>query len=131
MLIGARIATGWRTGLAVIIILALGACTLTSDARRPNLLGITAGDAQTAPAGTELEVPLGVIVLDQFSVAVENITVTWAITSGGGSLSAASTTTDASGVTSVTYIAGPTAGDATITATVPQIGTVTFKETIT
>jgi hypothetical protein len=131
MLIRARIATVRRTAVAFVSILALGACKLTSDAPRPQLLGITAGDAQMAPAGTELQVPLGVIVLDQFSVGVVDVGVTWAITSGGGSLSATSTTTNASGVTSVTYTAGPTPGMATITATVPQIGTLTFKETIT
>src|SRR5512132_1697049 len=115
----------------IAAILVVGACKLTSDARRPDTLGIVGGDGQTAAAGTPLPSPLGVIVVDQYGFAMPDVTVTWAITSGGGSLSAAATTTDASGLTSVTYTAGPTPGAATITATVIGIGTLMFNATIT
>lgn len=125
-------ATGRRKGLAAVIgILALGACRLSTDAPKAHVLAIVAGDAQTAPAGTVLPVPLGVIVIDQYGFVVENVTVTWEITLGGGSLSASSTKTDSNGVTSVSYTAGPTAGTATITATVTEIGTLSFTATIT
>jgi hypothetical protein len=112
-------------------ILVVGACKLTSDAPSPRTLGIVAGDKQTTAAGTPLPSPLGVIVIDQYGFAVANVTVTWAITSGGGTLSAATTTTDASGLTSVSYTAGSTPGTATITATVVGIGTLAFTATIT
>lgn len=117
------------TALAGMLV--VGACKLTTDASRPSTLGIVSGDGQTTAAGTPLPSPLGVIVIDQYGFVVPNVTVTWAITSGGGSLSAASTTTDSNGLTSVTYTAGPTPGTATITATVSSIGTLPFTETIT
>ena len=70
-------------------------------------------------------------MIDQYGLVMANISVAWAITSGGGSLSAALTTMDANGVASVAYTAGPNPGTATITATVSSIGTLTFTETIT
>jgi hypothetical protein len=128
----ARIAFGWRRNVAVAIsILALGGCRLTTDAPTPHTFAIISGDSQSATAGTALPQPLIVIVLDQYGGSVANVTVTWAIASGGGGLSSPSTTTDANGVTSVTYTTGPTPGSATITATVAGIGTLTFPETIT
>jgi len=117
------------TGIAGL--LTLGACKLTSDRPKPFTLGIVSGDPQSTPAGTTPPSPLGVIVLDQYGFAAAGVTVTWAITAGGGSLSAQSTTTDVAGLTSVTYTAGPTPGPATITATVTSIGTLTFHVTIT
>jgi adhesin/invasin len=114
-----------------ISILALAGCTLTTDAARPSILGYISGDVQTAAAGTALAEPLTVIVIDQYGSALSNVTVSWAIVSGGGSLSAASTPSDLNGVAQVTYTAGPTAGSATITATVAGVGTLTFTATIT
>jgi len=74
---------------------------------------------------------LSVVVIDQYGAAMPNVTVTWAITAGAGSLSATSTTTNANGTASVANTAGPAAGGATITAAVAGIGTVAFTETIT
>lgn len=112
-------------------LLALVGCSLATDPSRPQILAITGGDMQSAIVGTPLPAPLTVVVIDQNDIAVPTITVTWAITSGGGTLSATTTQTDDNGVASVTYTAGPTAGSAAITATVSGIGTVGFAETIT
>lgn len=120
-----------RKLMVLMGILSLAACTLTTDAPRPQVLAITGGENQETPANTPLPNPLGVIVIDQYGFAMTGITVTWAITSGGGMLSATSTQTDENGSASATYTAGPTAGTATITATVAGIGTLTFTETIT
>jgi len=92
---------------------------------------MVSGNQQTAAAGTQLTDPLSVVVIDQYNFVMANITVTWAITAGGGSLSALTTVTDENGVASVTYTAGPTPGPASITATVSSLGTLTFTETIT
>ena len=120
-----------RKLVGVIGILSLVACTLNTDAPTPQILGITGGDAQTTAAGTPLPNPLTVIVIDQFGNAMSNVTVTWAIASGDGSLSATTTVTGQDGTSSVTYTAGPTPGTAKITATVAGIGSLTFTETIT
>ena len=98
------------------------ACSLSTDAPVAQTAAINEGDGQTAPAGTAFPTPLSVIV--------ENIQVVWAIRVGGGSLSATDTRTNAQGISSVTYTAGPTAGIATITATIAGIGTLNFSETI-
>jgi len=132
MMIRARSAFNLRKSVAAVIsILALGGCRLTTDAPKPRTLGIISGDHQSAMTGSALPEPLTVIVINQYGGPSENVTVTWAIASGGGNLSAASTTTDANGVTSVTYTTGQTPGSATITATVAGIGTLTFAVTIT
>lgn len=116
---------------AAIAIVALAACKLSTDNPISLTLGALKGDNQTAPAGTVFPDSLSVIVLDQYGFSTEGVTVAWAITSGGGSLSADTTTTDVNGISSVTYTAGLTPGRATITATVVGIGFLTFAETIT
>jgi hypothetical protein len=115
---------------ALVGMLALVGCSVSTAPPTPHVLGIIAGDAQTGtPAGTDVPAPLSVIVIDQYGFASPNVTVTWAVTSGGGSVSAASTQTDDNGTASVVFTAGPVAGSATINATVTSIGTVTFHET--
>ena len=123
----------WMKTLTILSVLVLSACRLStdSDAPRPYILGMVSGNQQTAAAGTQLTDPLSVVVIDQYNFVMANITVTWAITAGGGSLSALTTVTDENGVASVTYTAGPTPGPASITATVSSLGTLTFTETIT
>jgi len=132
MITRARIATARLKCLAAAVsIFALSGCRLSSDNPSSLTLGVLGGDEQTAAAGSVFPEPLRVIVVDQFGFSTEGVTIAWAITSGGGSLDATSTRSDADGTSSVTYTAGPTAGRATITATVIGIGTVTFGETIT
>ena len=119
----------------------LSACTLSTDtdAPRPYILSMVSGNDLEVAAGAELSEALAVVVIDQYNFVMHDITVTWAITEGGGTLTASggasgttlSTLTDENGVSSVSYTAGPTAGDATITATVSGLGTLTFSETIT
>jgi hypothetical protein len=100
---------------------------------------MVSGNDLPVAAGAELSEALAVVVIDQYGLAMRDITVAWAITSGGGSLTAAggasgttlSTPTNENGNASVSYTAGPTAGFATITATVSGLGTLTFTETIT
>lgn len=57
------------------------------------------------------------------------IAVTFAVTNGGGSVSSASATTDASGVATVTWTLGTVAGQNQLTATAGTLGTITFTAT--
>jgi hypothetical protein len=116
---------------AAIVIVVLAACKLSTDNPVSLTLGALKGDTQTAAAGTVFPDSLSVIVLDQYGFSTEGTTITWAITSGGGSLSATSTVTDANGITSVAYTAGLSPGPARITATLAGVGFLTFAETIT
>jgi hypothetical protein len=111
--------------------MALGACTVSTDKPAPRIAAIQAGSGQSAPAGTQFPVPLGVIVLDQYDFASANVQVTWTITAGGGSLSGTTTKTNEAGIATTMYTAGATPGTATITADIAGVGQLTFTETIT
>ena len=87
------------------------------------------GNGQTGNVGTALTLPFGARVLDAFSNAVPGVTVTWAVTAGGGTLSAATGTTDANGRASSTLTIGST-GTNTVTATAAGVATpATFNAT--
>jgi len=132
MRLPARITTArFKLLSAAIVIVVLAACKLSTDNPVSLTLGALKGDNQTAAAGTVFPDSLSVIVLDQYGFSTEGTTIAWAITSGGGSLSETSTTTDANGITSVVYTAGDSPGHATITATLTGVGFLTFTETIT
>jgi PKD repeat protein len=89
------------------------------------------GDGQVAAVGSTLA-PLVVQVTDGFDNPIEGVQVDWSVT-GGGSISAASTLTDASGLTSVERTLGPTAGPQTTIATAGDLvgSPVTFTHTAT
>jgi hypothetical protein len=90
---------------------------------------ITSGNNQTIGVGAAAN-PLTVTVLDQDDDPMAGVSVTWAVTAGDGTLTSATSTTNASGVATMTFTAGQTAGPATITATVAGLAPVTFGVTI-
>lgn len=95
-------------------------------------IAIVSGSAQSAQAGQALAAPLVVQVTDASSRPVANALVTFAIKSGGGTLSQALDTTDASGYASAGWIVGTTSGPAQIEASAQFVGTpVRFDATIT
>jgi adhesin/invasin len=64
-----------------------------------------------------------VLVTDQDGKPMANVTVTFAVASGGGSVTGASATTNADGVAMVgSWTLGPTAGANTLTATAAGSG---------
>jgi hypothetical protein len=77
----------------------------------------TGGDGQTAAVLTPLATPLSVKVVDVNGDGVAGARITWAVTAGGGSLSASATTTRADGTTEVRWTLGGTLGTQTATAT--------------
>jgi hypothetical protein len=81
-------------------------------------LTVRSGGDQTARIGTELPTAPVVAVLDQNGAAMPNISVTFAVTAGGGAVAQTSATTDASGaVTLPTWKLGSTPGPNTVTVT--------------
>lgn len=88
---------------------------------------VVSGDAQTAAHGT-VSAPMIVKVADRYGNGVAGIAVAWVAT-GGGTLSAASTMTDATGKAQVTLTLGGTAGANTVTATPAALAAVTFHLT--
>lgn len=106
-------------------------CSLEVATNTPSTMVKESGDTQTAAANTQLPVPFTILVVNQFGEILSNVPVSWTITSGGGSLSETSNTTNESGLASVTYTTGPTPGTATIDAKVHGIPPLTFTVTIT
>src|SRR2546426_447742 len=76
------------------------------------------GNGQSAPAGTAVATPPSVIVRDGAGNPVSGVAVSFAVTSGGGTVSPTSVATNGSGIAAVTsWTLGTTAGTNTLTAT--------------
>lgn len=101
----------------------------TRSTAGPARLDKSGGDVQTGTVSQTLAVPLQVLATDAAAGAVPGVTVTWAVTAGGGNLSAGSGSTDASGHSAVNWTLGATAGANTATAAVPGLPPVTFTAT--
>ena len=97
----------------------------------PQSLVKTSGEGQEGPASTQLTRPFVVSVLDQNGSAFAGAVVTFSVTAGGGTLSAAKVTTDANGRARSRLTLGSDPGPNTVTATVAGLEPVTFTATAT
>ena len=96
--------------------------------RVPTELVQLSGDNQRAVIGEVLSSPFVVEVRDQDGTPFEGVTVMFAVTAGGGMLSATTALTDADGLAETTLTLGSTPGTNTVLATVDGIPqTVTFN----
>jgi hypothetical protein len=77
------------------------AFTITTAAA--GVLTQVSGSGQTGVANTPLAAPFVVMVTDDFGNPVSGVTVTWVVAVGGGSMSAPTSVTDASGQASSTF----------------------------
>lgn len=96
--------------------------TASADPGAPSQIALVSGNAQAATVGQALAQPVVVAVRDQYSNGVQGVTVAWAVTGGGGNLSAANTTSGTQGQTSVTWTLGTVAGTSNNTATASVSG---------
>ena len=85
------------------------------------------GDEQEGLAGVALAQPFVVSVLDHNGLPHVGGEVTFAVTAGGGTLSATTATTDSSGRASATLTLGRNPGTNTVTATVGDLDPLTFS----
>ena len=121
---------------ALITLLAIGTLRCGGDDVGPRPVAtnieLGSGDGQTGPVGLPLPSPLVVRVTDDEGNAVEGVAVGWNA-QGGGSVSAATTTTGSNGQTSVQRTLGDQPGVQTTIATVSglQGSPVTFTSTAT
>ena len=95
----------------------------------PDAIVLVSGNNQSGRPGAALANPFIVEVIDENDDAVSGVTVTFAVTAGGGTLSATSATTNASGRAQTTLTLGDTPGDNTVAARVTGLTGVTFKAT--
>ena len=89
--------------------------------RIPTSLEIISGDDQQRQPGAALEKPFVVEVRDHSDNPLPEVQVTFSVTSGGGSLSAGSVTTDASGRAESTLTLGPEPGTNTVAVAIADV----------
>ncbi len=77
---------------------------------------VVSGSAQSGIAGAQLAQPLVVRARATDNLPIEGVTVQFAVTAGGGSVSAASAVTDSNGLAQVSWTLGATLGAQTVTA---------------
>lgn len=83
----------------------------------PTALAIVAGDGQTAVAGSAVVTPPAVRVTDAFGNPISGFAITFAVASGGGTITGGAATTNASGIATIgNWTLGTTAGPNTLTA---------------
>ncbi len=87
-----------------------------SPSRRPAAMVIVSGDSQTATVGTELPGPLVVRVIDASGNPVVGQVVNFRVTSGGGSVFAGASATNAQGQAQERWTLGDQAGPQTMEA---------------
>jgi N-acetylneuraminic acid mutarotase len=86
-------------------------------------LAIQAGDSQFATVGRQVPINPAVRVVDDSGREVQGVTVTFAVTSGGGSATGTTALSDSAGIATVgSWTLGPALGKNTMTATVSQEG---------
>src|SRR5207247_8882586 len=92
--------------------------TATASAAAPASIAVSAGNNQSAPAGTAVPTPPAVVLRDQFDNPVPGVAVTFAVAAGGGSVNPTTpVTTGADGIAAVTsWTLGTTAGANRLTA---------------
>ncbi len=101
------------TGLPAIIFTAI----VSADSTHIQITAVAAANNQVAPVSTLLPTPIGVRITDTFGNPIVGDVVTWngAIT-GGGTVSAATSTTDATGTATTKWTLGGRAGAQTLVA---------------
>lgn len=116
---------GANAGANTVTATVVGAGTITATFSAtavadlvPASIQIATGNNQSAAVNTALANPLVARVRNALNQDLQNVTVTWTVTAGGGTLGAATSTTDAQGLASNTYTVGGSAGANTIRAAV-------------
>ena len=108
------------------------AFTATSTVGSAASVAKNAGDNQSTQPGTAVAIPPSVIVKDATGNPKSGVSVTFAVVSGGGSVTGATAVTNASGVaTSGAWTLGNSTGLNSLSATVSGLPSVTFTATAT
>jgi adhesin/invasin len=104
--------------------------TATATGGLPTSVSALSATQQTAPVGALVGSVPSVIVRDAAGNPAANVTVTFAVTAGGGQLTGATQTTSAQGVATVgSWRVGSITGTNTVTASVSGVPSVSFTAT--
>jgi adhesin/invasin len=112
--------TRWRLGEKVVAQRATASASgvtgsvsfvATTRAAAPASIAISAGEGQSAAAGSAVATRPAVVIKDRFQNPVANATVVFSTLAGGGSVTGSGAATDASGIATVgSWVLGTTAG---------------------
>jgi adhesin/invasin len=106
--------------------------TATATAGSAATMAASAGQNQSAPAGTAVATAPAVVVRDARGNPVANVSVTFSVGSGGGTVVDATAITNASGVAAVgSWVLGGSVGTQTLVARSGTLPEVTFTATAT
>jgi hypothetical protein len=123
-------AVGLQTVTATVGTLPAITFNAVATAQSASAIAKIAGDAQTGVAGANVAVAPAVKVTDKFGNPVAGVLTTFAVASGGGSVTSGAANSDANGVATVgSWRLGTTAGANTLTATASGVAPVTFTAT--
>ena len=93
------------------VVSAVLACRGSMEPPHARSIAISGGNNQTATAGSALSVAPSVEVLDGNGIGFSGVVVTFAVASGGGSVTGVTATTGSTGTAAVgSWTLGPTAG---------------------
>jgi uncharacterized protein (TIGR03437 family) len=112
---GPNVVTASASGYSSVSFLVGGGSSV--DSALPSMLP-NEGDNQTGATGTVLPNPLTLTFVDLSRQPIPGVQVRWAVTVGGGTITAASLLSDSSGKVSATWTLGPTVGTQNATATI-------------
>jgi alpha-tubulin suppressor-like RCC1 family protein len=129
-----NLSIGGSAGARTLSFSATGISSTTADvtiqAGAASSVAINAGNNQNATAGSAVTIAPSVVVSDADGNVVSGATVTFAVASGGGSVTGASAITGSNGVATVgSWTLGATAGANTLTATSGTLPAVRFTAT--
>jgi hypothetical protein len=116
---------GTNTATVTVGALAPVSFTVTSTPGPPTKMAASSGNAQQGAPGSDLPTPLSVRVTDAGGNPKPGVDVTFAVTTGGGSLAGTTATTDASGIaTSGTWTLGTGQCGQSVTGTAGSLTTI-------
>lgn len=118
--------------LVAVSAFTLAACSDDNPTSPPvvTAISVSSGNNQTVAPSTAAALPLKVKVVDQRGATMSGQSVAWTVTTGTGTLSAATSTTDASGIAQITYTAGAAAGAVAVSAKIGTTLTAAFAITV-
>lgn len=109
---------------AATALLATAACSESTNPppgggnTTPAAIAIASGNSQSGTIGTQLANPLVVRVTNSDANGISGVTVNWSVTTGNGTVSSTSSTTNAQGQAQVTFTLGASPGTNGVRATV-------------
>lgn len=117
--------------VGLLMAVACGGDGPTEPAGPPAQLEKSEGDGQDWYFGNSLPIAYGVVVRDANGRGVPGVSVTWVVTSGGGSVDPATSVTNGDGVATATHTLGTTGTSHIVTANAAGLPAVEFTASAT